>query len=195
MDTDGELTQGAGRPPAVSGGRRGRGGTPAMALHTHVQHREYESEKKHGLSTEQFPVSAYIGSSKDLKDLKDLRETQPSCSRGCGGTATPRARCSRSAACRTPPPQAARAACASRSSPPHAGHLAACFGLFGERFSDTRAARRDMFVDLSNNQRRTTATPAPFGPQLSVGKECVPSLPTERPPSVGAQPLQRGEGA
>jgi len=26
---------------------------------------------KHGLSTEQFPVSAYVGSSKNLKDLKD----------------------------------------------------------------------------------------------------------------------------
>jgi hypothetical protein len=30
------------------------------------------SERKHGLSTEQFPVSAYIGSSKNLKDLTDL---------------------------------------------------------------------------------------------------------------------------
>ena len=28
------------------------------------------SERKHGLSTEQFPVSAYLGSSKNLKDLK-----------------------------------------------------------------------------------------------------------------------------
>ena len=28
------------------------------------------SERKHGLSTEQFPVSAYVGSSKNLKDLK-----------------------------------------------------------------------------------------------------------------------------
>ena len=27
-------------------------------------------ERKHGLSTEQFPVSAYVGSSKNLKDLK-----------------------------------------------------------------------------------------------------------------------------
>ena len=27
--------------------------------------------RKHGLSTEQFPVSAYVGSSKNLKDLKD----------------------------------------------------------------------------------------------------------------------------
>jgi len=26
--------------------------------------------RKHGLSTEQFPVSAYVGSSKNLKDLK-----------------------------------------------------------------------------------------------------------------------------
>ena len=30
------------------------------------------SERKHGLSTEQFPVSAYVGSSKILKDPKDL---------------------------------------------------------------------------------------------------------------------------
>ena len=29
--------------------------------------------RKHGFSTEQFPVSAYVGSSKNLKDLKDLR--------------------------------------------------------------------------------------------------------------------------
>ena len=28
------------------------------------------SERKHGLSKEQFPVSAYVGSSKNLKDLK-----------------------------------------------------------------------------------------------------------------------------
>jgi len=28
------------------------------------------SERKHGLSTEQVPVSAYVGSSKNLKDLK-----------------------------------------------------------------------------------------------------------------------------
>ena len=28
-------------------------------------------ERKHGLSTEQVPVSAYVGSSKNLKDLKD----------------------------------------------------------------------------------------------------------------------------
>jgi len=27
-------------------------------------------ERKHGLYTEQFPVSAYVGSSKNLKDLK-----------------------------------------------------------------------------------------------------------------------------
>ena len=30
------------------------------------------SERKHGLSTEQFPVSAYVRSSKNLKDLKDI---------------------------------------------------------------------------------------------------------------------------
>ena len=28
------------------------------------------SGRKHGLSTEQYPVSAYVGSSKNLKDLK-----------------------------------------------------------------------------------------------------------------------------
>jgi len=27
-------------------------------------------DRKHGLSTEQFPVSVYVGSSKNLKDLK-----------------------------------------------------------------------------------------------------------------------------
>jgi hypothetical protein len=29
------------------------------------------SERKHGFSAEPVPVSAYVGSSKDLKDLKD----------------------------------------------------------------------------------------------------------------------------
>ena len=29
--------------------------------------------KDHQLSTEQFPVSAYVGSSKNLQDLKDLK--------------------------------------------------------------------------------------------------------------------------
>ena len=33
--------------------------------------RSRTDERKHGLSTEQFPVSAYAGSSKDLKDLKE----------------------------------------------------------------------------------------------------------------------------
>ena len=28
------------------------------------------SERKHGLSTEQVPMSAYVGGSKNLKDLK-----------------------------------------------------------------------------------------------------------------------------
>ena len=32
---------------------------------------EQATKRKHGLSTEQFPVSAYVGSSKNLKDLKD----------------------------------------------------------------------------------------------------------------------------
>ena len=30
--------------------------------------------RKHGLSTEQVPVSAYVGSSKNLKDLKEKGE-------------------------------------------------------------------------------------------------------------------------
>jgi len=30
--------------------------------------------RKHGLSTKQFPGSAYVGSSKNLKDLKDRSE-------------------------------------------------------------------------------------------------------------------------
>jgi len=34
-------------------------------------------ERKHGFSTEQFPVSAYVGSSKNLKDLKDPRRARP----------------------------------------------------------------------------------------------------------------------
>ena len=34
------------------------------------------SERKHGLSTEQFPVSAYVGSSKNLKDLKRGLESE-----------------------------------------------------------------------------------------------------------------------
>ena len=33
-------------------------------------------ERKHGLSTEQFPVSAYVGTSKNLKALKDWRITR-----------------------------------------------------------------------------------------------------------------------
>ena len=31
------------------------------------------SERKHRLSTEQFPVSAYVGSSKNLKDLQKMQ--------------------------------------------------------------------------------------------------------------------------
>jgi len=34
------------------------------------------SERKHGLSTDQFPVSAYVGSSKNLNDLKDVGSAQ-----------------------------------------------------------------------------------------------------------------------
>ena len=33
------------------------------------------SERKHGLSTEQVPVFAYVGISKNPKDLKDLLST------------------------------------------------------------------------------------------------------------------------
>ena len=33
----------------------------------------------HGLSTEQFPVSAYVGSSKNLKDLKDAHRPRLVC--------------------------------------------------------------------------------------------------------------------
>ena len=39
-------------------------------------------KRKHGLSTEQFPVSAYVGSSNNLKDLKgtlSLRQEHPEC--------------------------------------------------------------------------------------------------------------------
>jgi len=35
------------------------------------------SSGRHGLSTEQFPVSAYVGSSKNLKDLKASRQPFP----------------------------------------------------------------------------------------------------------------------
>ena len=41
-------------------------------------------EGKHGLSTEQFPVSAYVGSSKNLKDLQEGSSPtarSPSCPR------------------------------------------------------------------------------------------------------------------
>jgi hypothetical protein len=34
------------------------------------------SERKHSLSTVQFPVSAYVGSSKNLKDLKNANISQ-----------------------------------------------------------------------------------------------------------------------
>ena len=36
-----------------------------------------DAERKHGLSAEQFPVSTYVGSSKNLQDLKAPRETPP----------------------------------------------------------------------------------------------------------------------
>ena len=34
------------------------------------------TERKHGLSTKQFPVAAYVGSSKNLKDLKHLADAR-----------------------------------------------------------------------------------------------------------------------
>ena len=44
-------------------------------------------ERKHGLSSEQFSVSAYGGSSKNLKDLKDLsREERTGCRWARGGS-------------------------------------------------------------------------------------------------------------
>jgi len=39
-----------------------------MYIYTYIYN---ETLRKHGLSTEQFPVSAYIGCSKNLKDLKE----------------------------------------------------------------------------------------------------------------------------
>ena len=39
--------------------------------------KDLKSERKHGLSTEQFPVSAYVGSSKNLKDLKEHPAAEP----------------------------------------------------------------------------------------------------------------------
>ena len=38
-----------------------------------INYQSLSLERKHGLSTEPVPVSAYIGSSKSLKDLKDSR--------------------------------------------------------------------------------------------------------------------------
>ena len=43
----------------------------------------HQSERKHGLYTEQFPVSAYVGISKNLKDLKDQSPNQRRVPRGC----------------------------------------------------------------------------------------------------------------
>ena len=41
-------------------------------LSTSCPNRTGPMERKHGLSTEQVPASAYAGSSKNLKDLKDV---------------------------------------------------------------------------------------------------------------------------
>ena len=50
------------------GPRRGGGVPPGLPCP--------RSERKHGLSTEQFPASAYAGSSKNPKDLKDARRAR-----------------------------------------------------------------------------------------------------------------------
>ena len=45
-----------------------------LTLHSHVRRcrlARAADERKHGLSTQQFPVSAYVGSSKNLKDVKE----------------------------------------------------------------------------------------------------------------------------
>jgi len=54
----------------VSGGRVG-GGKGLSQVHRQVEEERRGAchERKHGLSTEQFPVSAYVGSSKNLKDI------------------------------------------------------------------------------------------------------------------------------
>ena len=42
-------------------------------------------ERKHGFPAEPVPVSAYAGSSENLKDLKELRcDGAPRTSKGCG---------------------------------------------------------------------------------------------------------------
>ena len=48
--------------------------------------------RKHCLSTEQFPVSAYVKSSKNLKDLKDLKDLQDHsmCLKRPSGALTPK---------------------------------------------------------------------------------------------------------
>jgi len=43
------------------------------------------SERKHGFSAEPVPVSAYVGSSKNLKDLKDAIASRRACALGRGG--------------------------------------------------------------------------------------------------------------
>ena len=46
------------------------GSAVLQSLHGRDTTLALRSERKHGLYTEQFPVSAYVGSSKNLKDLK-----------------------------------------------------------------------------------------------------------------------------
>ena len=55
-----------------------RGATRPVRVTTPTRAREKTpyGPTKQGLSTEQFPVSAYLGSSKNLKDLKDLKENK-----------------------------------------------------------------------------------------------------------------------
>jgi hypothetical protein len=45
--------------------------TPTTRTWARPRSSGHAPERKHGLSTEQFPVSTYVGSSENLKDLKD----------------------------------------------------------------------------------------------------------------------------
>jgi len=53
----------------------GNGPVSASSSWTHKRQATpaHPSKRKHGLSADQFPVSAYVGSSKNLKDLKGPR--------------------------------------------------------------------------------------------------------------------------
>jgi len=59
-------------PPPSAKPRRPTGPTPSHQLaRGGPSFGAMQDERKHGFSTEQFPVSAYVGSSQNLKDLKD----------------------------------------------------------------------------------------------------------------------------